>query len=135
MSCIRSLINIIPLHFSLPVQQEDLDKQTLLFQNRKLTERIELRRKAEAELLGRIEQLEKRQTTDDAVLCVVNRWGGGTVGQNSQELGRKYWATRSSVRSHCSLVACSALLASLAHSLALGEVNDRTAIFSVFFLF
>ena len=53
--------------------QEELDKQTLLFQNRKLTERIEQRRKAEAELLIRIEQLEKRQITDDAVLCVINR--------------------------------------------------------------
>ena len=53
--------------------QEELDKQTLLFQNRKLTERIEQRRKAEAELLGRIEQLEKRQINDDAVLCVINR--------------------------------------------------------------
>lgn len=51
-----------------------MDKQTLLFQNRKLTERIEQRRKAEAELLVRIEQLEKRQITDDAVLCVINRY-------------------------------------------------------------
>ena len=57
----------------LTLLQEDLDKQTLLFQNRKLTERIEQRRKAEAELLVRIEQLEKRQITDDAVLCVINR--------------------------------------------------------------
>ena len=55
------------------LRQEELDKQTLLFQNRKLTERIEQRRKAEAELLGRIEQLEKRQINDDAVLCVINR--------------------------------------------------------------
>jgi len=54
--------------------QEELTKQTLLMQNRKLAERIEQRRKTEAELLARIEQLEKRQVTDDAVLCVINRY-------------------------------------------------------------
>ncbi len=48
--------------------------KTLQFQNKKLVERIELRRKAENELRQRIEQLEQRQTTDDAVLCIVNRY-------------------------------------------------------------
>jgi hypothetical protein len=48
--------------------------KVLLFQNKKLTEKIEQRRKAEEELRKRIEQLEKRQTTDDAVLCIVNRY-------------------------------------------------------------
>ena len=44
----------------------------------------------------------------------------GTVRQNSQELGRKYWATRSSVRSFARTAhsfACAALLASLSRSL------------------
>ncbi len=48
--------------------------KTLQFQNKKLTERIEQRRKAEADLRARMEQLEQRQTTDDAVLCIVNRY-------------------------------------------------------------
>jgi len=48
--------------------------KVLQFQNRKLAERIEQRRKAEDELRKRIEQLEQRQATDDAVLCIVNRY-------------------------------------------------------------
>jgi len=46
----------------------------LQFQNRKLSERIEQRRRAEEDLRKRIEQLEQRQTTDDDVLCIVNRY-------------------------------------------------------------
>lgn len=53
---------------------EEMDMQVLKFQNKKLQERIEQRRKAEEELRKRIEQLEQRQTTDDAVLCIVNRY-------------------------------------------------------------
>ena len=52
-----------------------------------------------------------------------------TVGQNSQELGRKYWATRSSVRSFARtahLFACSALLPSLARSIALTRSLARS---------
>lgn len=37
-------------------------------------QRIEQRHRVEAELRQRIEQLEKRQTQDDAVLNVVNRY-------------------------------------------------------------
>ena len=71
------------------------------------------------------------------------------MGQNSQELGRKYWATCSSVCSFARTThsfACFKLLASLApsaaltrslahfaHSLARGTVNDWMAILSVFF--
>lgn len=51
-----------------------MDVKVLQFQNRKLAERIEQRRRAEDELKKRIEQLEQRQTTDDAVLCIVNRY-------------------------------------------------------------
>ncbi len=54
--------------------QEELDVKVLQFQNKKLTERIEARRKAENDLRNRIEQLEQRQTTDDAVMCIVNRY-------------------------------------------------------------
>lgn len=46
----------------------------LVFQNKKLSERIEQRKKAENELRKRIEQLENRQRTDDAVLMIVNRY-------------------------------------------------------------
>ena len=50
-----------------------MDMKVLVFQNKKLAERIELRKRAEEDLKKRIEQLEQRQTTDDAVLCIVNR--------------------------------------------------------------
>ena len=48
--------------------------KVLQFQNKKLVDRIEQRRKAEDELRKRIEQLEQRQITDDAVMCIVNRY-------------------------------------------------------------
>ena len=48
--------------------------KVLVFQNKKLSERIEQRKKAENELRKRIEQLENRQRTDDAVLMIVNRY-------------------------------------------------------------
>lgn len=48
--------------------------KVLQFQNRKLAERLEQRQRQEADLRQRIEQLEKRQTSDEAVLCVVNRY-------------------------------------------------------------
>lgn len=54
--------------------QEEMDMKVLQFQNRKLTERLEQRQRQEADLRQRIEQLEKRQTSDEAVLCVVNRY-------------------------------------------------------------
>lgn len=54
--------------------QEELDKKVLVFQNKKLAERIEQRKRAEEELRKRIEQLEFRQRTDDAVLMIVNRY-------------------------------------------------------------
>lgn len=74
---------------------EELDIKVLQFQNKKLaqvrlwglllsiciitfscthTQRIEQRIRSESELRQRIEQLEKRQTQDDAVLNVVNRY-------------------------------------------------------------
>ncbi|XP_041348774.1 E3 ubiquitin-protein ligase BRE1B-like [Gigantopelta aegis] len=53
---------------------EQLDLKVLVFQNKKLAERIEQRKKAENELHKRIEQLENRQRTDDAVLMIVNRY-------------------------------------------------------------
>lgn len=71
---------------------EEMDIKVLQFQNKKLAQvcyhnffawqylnrlcfqRIEQRHRTEAELRQRIEQLEKRQTQDDAVLNVVNRY-------------------------------------------------------------
>lgn len=53
---------------------EEMDMKVLQFQNKKLSERLEQRQRQESELRQRIEQLEKRQTSDEAVLCVVNRY-------------------------------------------------------------
>lgn len=39
-----------------------------------MLQRLELRQRTEAELRQRIEQLEKRQMQDDAVLNVINRY-------------------------------------------------------------
>ena len=41
--------------------------------SRKLGQRLALKNKMEEELRGRIDQLEKRQTQDDAVINVINR--------------------------------------------------------------
>ena len=68
-SAFYSLVDIICCVF-----QEEMDIKVLTFQNKKLVERIEQRRRAEEDLKKRIEQLEQRQTTDDAVLCIVNRY-------------------------------------------------------------
>lgn len=48
--------------------------KVLRFQNKKLAERVEQRKRAEDELKRRIDQLENRQRTDDAVLMIVNRY-------------------------------------------------------------
>ena len=48
----------------------------LLYSNtlcRKLGQRLALKNKIEEDLRGRIDQLEKRQTQDDAVINVINR--------------------------------------------------------------
>jgi len=53
---------------------EELDVKTLQFQNRKLGQRLGLKNKIEEELRARIDQLEKRQTQDDATINVINRY-------------------------------------------------------------
>lgn len=53
---------------------EEMDLKVLKFQNKKLAERLDQRYRVEGELRQRIEQLEKRQTSDDAVLNIVNRY-------------------------------------------------------------
>ncbi|XP_014206053.1 E3 ubiquitin-protein ligase Bre1 isoform X2 [Copidosoma floridanum] len=53
---------------------EEMDMKVLQFQNKKLAQRLDQRQRLEIELRQRIEQLEKRQTQDDAVLNVVNRY-------------------------------------------------------------
>ena len=66
--------------------QEEMDVKVLQFQNRKLAERIELRRKMEEDLRQRIEQLEQRQTTDDAVLVIINRyWNQVSLGHHTRK--------------------------------------------------
>ena len=63
-----------PLQLGAISNLEELDLKTLQFQNRKLGQRIALKNKIEEELRGRIDQLEKRQTQDDAVINVINRY-------------------------------------------------------------
>lgn len=53
---------------------EEMDIKVLKFQNKKLAMRLDDRKRIESELRQRIEQLEKRQTQDDAVLNVINRY-------------------------------------------------------------
>jgi len=63
-----------PLQLGAISNLEELDLKTLQFQNRKLGQRLALKNKFEEELRGRIDQLEKRQTQDDAVINVINRY-------------------------------------------------------------
>uniref|UniRef100_A0A0P4VVJ8 E3 ubiquitin protein ligase n=1 Tax=Scylla olivacea TaxID=85551 RepID=A0A0P4VVJ8_SCYOL len=53
---------------------DEMDMKTLRFQNHKLYQRLEQRKRIEDDLRGRIEQLEKRQTQSDDVLTVINRY-------------------------------------------------------------
>ncbi|XP_076054151.1 E3 ubiquitin-protein ligase Bre1 isoform X2 [Oratosquilla oratoria] len=53
---------------------DEMDMKTLRFQNHKLYQRLEQRKKLEEDLRGRIEQLEKRQTQSDDVLTIINRY-------------------------------------------------------------
>lgn len=53
---------------------EEMDIKVLQYQQKKLTQRLELRQRQEQELNRRIAQLEQRQTQDDAVLNVINRY-------------------------------------------------------------
>ncbi|XP_043237647.1 E3 ubiquitin-protein ligase Bre1-like [Amphibalanus amphitrite] len=53
---------------------EEIDMKTLHFQNKKLAERLKRHHRADQELRGRIDQLEKRQIQDDAVLNIINRY-------------------------------------------------------------
>ncbi|KAK7072088.1 E3 ubiquitin-protein ligase BRE1A [Halocaridina rubra] len=53
---------------------EEMDMKTLRFQNHKLYQRLEQRKRIEDDLRSRIEQLEKRQTQSDDVLTVINRY-------------------------------------------------------------
>ncbi|GLH01683.1 Laminin subunit alpha [Gryllus bimaculatus] len=63
-----------PMRIGTITTLEELDMKVLQFQNKKLAQRLEQRQRLENELRQRIEQLEKRQTQDDAVLNVVNRY-------------------------------------------------------------
>ena len=53
---------------------EQLDINILKFQNKKLGERLEARIKAEDDLRQRIEQLDKKQTSAELIVDVVNRY-------------------------------------------------------------
>ena len=53
---------------------EELEVKTLQFQNQRLALRLSQRNQIEEELRQRIDQLEKRQTQDDAVINVINRY-------------------------------------------------------------
>ena len=68
------LLDITCFYGNFVLFQEQMDMKVLQFQNKKLVERIDQRKRAEEELHKRIEQLENRQRTDDAVLMIVNRY-------------------------------------------------------------
>lgn len=53
---------------------EQFDIKILKFQNKKLGERLETKTKVEADLRQRIEQLEKKQTSAEAIVYVINRY-------------------------------------------------------------
>ena len=53
---------------------EELEVKTLQFQNQRLGLRLNQRVQIEEELRTRIDQLEKRQTQDDAVINTINRY-------------------------------------------------------------
>lgn len=48
--------------------------QVLRYQNRRLAERLQQRQRLEADLRARIDQLEKKQTNDEAITYVINRY-------------------------------------------------------------
>lgn len=81
----KLLTQFEPIQIGTIPSLEELDQKVLKFQNKKLAERIEQRRKAEEELRKRIEQLEQRQTTDDAVLCIVNRYWNQVTLHNTHQ--------------------------------------------------
>jgi E3 ubiquitin-protein ligase BRE1 len=70
----RLLTQFEPVKIGPVYSLEEMDVKDLQFQNKKLVERIEQRRRMEDDLRQRIEQLEQRQTTDDAVLVIINRY-------------------------------------------------------------
>lgn len=53
---------------------EQFDINILKFQNKKLGERLEVKAKVESDLRQRIEQLEKKQTSAEAIVYVINRY-------------------------------------------------------------
>ena len=67
---------MIQSHFQLgPILNlEELVVKTLQFQNQKLGMQLNQRIQIEEDLRQRIDQLEKRQTQDDAVINVIHRY-------------------------------------------------------------
>ena len=63
-----------PLQLGGVANLDELEVKTLKFQNQKLGLRLTQRLAIEEELRGRIDQLEKRQTQDDAVINVIHRY-------------------------------------------------------------
>ncbi|KAB7508120.1 E3 ubiquitin-protein ligase Bre1 [Armadillidium nasatum] len=53
---------------------DEMDMKVLRFQNHKLYQRLDQRKRVEEDLKSRIEQLEKRQTQSDDVLTIINRY-------------------------------------------------------------
>ncbi len=63
-----------PLQLGGVANLDELEVKTLKFQNQKLGRRLTQRLAMEDELRQRIDQLEKRQTQDDAVINVIHRY-------------------------------------------------------------
>nr|XP_006818089.1 PREDICTED: E3 ubiquitin-protein ligase BRE1B-like [Saccoglossus kowalevskii] len=63
-----------PVQLGSVSSQEEMDIKVLKFQNKKLADRLELRKTVEEDLRDRIQRLERRQGNDEAVLCLLNRY-------------------------------------------------------------
>ena len=63
-----------PLQLGAVANLDELEVKTLKFQNQKLGQRLTQRLALEEDLKLRIDQLERRQTQDDAVINVIHRY-------------------------------------------------------------
>uniref|UniRef100_A0A915KCW5 E3 ubiquitin protein ligase n=1 Tax=Romanomermis culicivorax TaxID=13658 RepID=A0A915KCW5_ROMCU len=67
------LVTFEPVRLPAISTVSELDRHTLVFQNRKLYERLDQKKRVERELRLRIDKLEQRQNRDDVFLCIINR--------------------------------------------------------------
>uniref|UniRef100_A0A914UKW1 E3 ubiquitin protein ligase n=3 Tax=Plectus sambesii TaxID=2011161 RepID=A0A914UKW1_9BILA len=69
----QRLVEFEPIRLPSVSGVRDIEGLTLSVQNYKLSERLVHKERLRNELQKRVEQLERRQTQDDAMLCIINR--------------------------------------------------------------